>query len=450
MGCNESKDQKDRKNNPNTPNQKPDKDDTLPNQPEIKISSKPPENPLEENNEIKQNSIEVINNIPKQDENIILGSVNEKRDINNIKGEMLTENKEEEIPKSLLQIDNEEYSPDYIGKLCFDPLLLFIFNSKTKTFHMQKYENSLQDFENLNNTASFCNGINRLFASGGSDINGNITNLLYVFDLVDYNVEGPIEIPSKINHSMIYIPKKYIFIVGGNDEKTFYYDINEKKIENWGDLNKKRIEPALIQINNILYVFDNVNKDEINNDFELTFEKTDLLSSQPKWEIIKPELSRGIIGSSFIPKYFGVAKKSDNEIIFIGGNSFDSLEENENPNEAKNYEYNIENNIIKYSELPFVNISLKEKTFFSFNKKNDVYYLLPDFYKMCPQVVFYAKNKNKLKVIDYKRKNRNGEKEIFKTYNNPNIQEGNNKYKSYNFNMPKITEKIEEHYDVVY
>ena len=69
---------------------------------------------------------------------------------------------------------------------------------------------------------------------------------------------------------------------------------------------------------------------------------------------------------------------------------------------------------------------------------------------MCPQVVFYAKNKNKLKVIDYKQKNRKGEKEIFKTYNNPNIQEGNNKYKSYNFNMPKITEKIEEHYDVVY
>ena len=147
MGCNESKDKKDRKNNPNTPNQKPDKDDTLPNQPEKKTSFEAPENPLEENKEIIQN-IQVINNISKNEENIILASSNEKKDTNNIEGEMLKENKEEEIPKSLLEIDNEEYSPDYIGKLCFDPLLLFIFNSKTKTFHIQKTSsnNSFQTY----------------------------------------------------------------------------------------------------------------------------------------------------------------------------------------------------------------------------------------------------------------------------------------------------------------
>ena len=83
MGCNESKDKKDRKNNPNTPNQKPDKDDTLPNQPEKKTSFEAPENPLEENKEIIQN-IEVINNISKNEENIILASSNEKKDTNNI------------------------------------------------------------------------------------------------------------------------------------------------------------------------------------------------------------------------------------------------------------------------------------------------------------------------------------------------------------------------------
>jgi len=31
---------------------------------------------------------------------------------------------------------------------------------------------------------------------------------------------------------MIYIPSKYIFSVGGNDFKVFYYDIYEKKLKN--------------------------------------------------------------------------------------------------------------------------------------------------------------------------------------------------------------------------
>ena len=59
-------------------------------------------------------------------------------------------------------------------------------------------------------------------------------------------------IPKK-NHNMIYIGKK-VYIVGGNDESTMYYDLNNKNIVEWVKLKKKKFEPSLIKYN-ILYRF---------------------------------------------------------------------------------------------------------------------------------------------------------------------------------------------------
>ena len=236
---------------------------------------------------------------------------------------------------------------------------------------------------------------------------------------------------------MIYIPSEYIFLVGGNDTKVLYFDINEKKIESWGELNKKRLEPALIQMNNYLYVFDNVNKNE--NNLELSFERTDLLSDKPRFEIIEPNLAENIQGN-IIPKYFGVAKESEDSIIFLGGNILDEQYDNK---DIKNYRYNIKENKIEFSEVPFVNIQLKEKTFLNFNKKDDIYFILSDFYRKCPQVVFYIKNKNRLKVVDYKPEINSAKKGEKKESNI--ILRGvnlNNKTKNYNFNMPKNKENI--------
>ena len=77
---------------------------------------------------------------------------------------------------------------------------------------------------------------------------------------------------------MVYIPDNYVFFVGGNDEKTFYYNINEHKIEEVVNLNLKRIEPALIKIKNYLYCFDTVVKKNKNNGFN--FERSDLCSKE--------------------------------------------------------------------------------------------------------------------------------------------------------------------------
>jgi hypothetical protein len=350
-------------------------------------------------------------------------------------------NNEDNKENNLLMIEKEEYIPDYIGKLCYEPLLLFVYECKKNTFQVKKFEQSVLDFDTLNSSCSYCNGDNKLFVSGGLDNNENILDKLWIFDLIDYNVDNSIQISPKKNHSMIYIPKNYIFFVGGNDEKVFYLNINEKKIENWENLNKKRTEPALIQVNDFLYVFDNINKDEDNNQFELTFEKTNLLTSKPKWELIKPRLSGEILQTNIIPKFFGVSKESDNSIIFLGGILLDELD---NRDEAKYYKYSIKDNIIEFSNIPFVNVRLNEKCFLSFNNKNNIYFILPDFHKKCPQVVFYIKNKNSLKIIDYMPNAKNEEKRIIQNNNQRLNRENNNIFKKYDFNMPRSSEKINE------
>ena len=345
-----------------------------------------------------------------------------------------------EKKENLLIIDEKEYIPDYIGKLCFEPLLLFIYECRKNTFQVKKYNQSLISFEKINNTCSYCNGDNKLFVSGGIDSEENILDKLWIFDLIDYQVEYSIQISPKKNHSMIYIPKNYIFFVGGNDNKVFYLDIHEKQIKYWKDLNQKRIEPALIQVNNYLYIFDNINQGENNHDSELSFERTNLLTSQQKWELIKPKLSQEVVEKNIIPKYFGVAKETENKIIFIGGNL---LNEQNNNEDSKYYKYDIEENIINFSDVPFVNIQLNEKCFLNFNNKNNIYFILPDFHKNCPQVAFYIKNKNELKVVDYLPNENNEEKKIPDT--NLNIKkENNNAFKKYDFNMPKTSVRINE------
>lgn len=86
---------------------------------------------------------------------------------------------------------------------------------KKNSFHVQKYDQVLIDLSKLNKTSSCCNGANKLFISGGIDENNEIVDKLWIFDLVDYSVEEPIQICPKNDHSMIYIPGQYIFLVGG-------------------------------------------------------------------------------------------------------------------------------------------------------------------------------------------------------------------------------------------
>ena len=56
---------------------------------------------------------------------------------------------------------------------------------------------------------------------------------------------------------MIYVPNKYIFIVGGSNTKSVeLYDMEEKKITKDSELNELRCECTLFLVNNMyLYAF---------------------------------------------------------------------------------------------------------------------------------------------------------------------------------------------------
>ena len=117
---------------------------------------------------------------------------------------------------------------------------------------------------------------------------------------------------------MIFIQPNKVFVVGGNDTKTFYFDTIKKEIINAADLNIIRIETALKIIGNILFCFDNVNK--ANND-QLSFERINIDNPKAEWELVYPIIK----GDKFQQKLFAVSKDINEEnIIFLGGNMDDT------------------------------------------------------------------------------------------------------------------------------
>ena len=96
-------------------------------------------------------------------------------------------------------------------------------------------------------------------------------------------------------------------------------------------------------------------------------------------------------------KYFGVSEYN-NDIIFIGGNlDLEEEEDNYGLNERKNYKYNINENCIEESDVPYIDYNFKEKTFLKYNDR--ISYILPDFNRHHPEVMFYQKEKSVIKFL---------------------------------------------------
>ena len=319
----------------------------------------------------------------------------------------------------------EEIIPDLIGKPFNDPFEIFIFSKKNKILKIQKYDKNIIEKNNLDDygiSSSYCNGNNYLFISGGENKNLEISGNFWKINLETLKIDS-INMNPKKDHSMLFIPGNYVFIVGGNDLKTFYYSIENKEFNSWCDINKKRFEPSLALISNYLYCFDNINTK--NNNKNMIFEKTDITSGYPQWEIINPIVHTSLDYRKLNQNYFGVAKIDDNNIIFIGG----SMDGDENENKF-NFKYNINMNTIEASELPFKEYILKEKTFLTYNHNID--YILPDFNRLHPEVIFYQKNKNKLNLIKYY-PNKDNKQNKLQNPPKPLIE-----YK-FNLNMPDIS-----------
>ena len=329
----------------------------------------------------------------------------------------------------------DETIPDFIGKPFSDPFEICVFHKSDKSLKIQKYDYKTVSEKGLNNydsSSAYCNGNNNLFISGGEKKDGNIVAKFWKINLESQEVED-FPMPPKKKHSMIYIQGGYIFIVGGNDKKTYFFDEQNNQICQSSDLNNNRIEPALILVSENLYCFDNINSK--NSDEPFTCEKLNLSEDSPKWVLITPIIDSSITNQKMNQKFFGVVKTSDNNVLFLGGN-MDENQEGQN----YNYKYVIEDNVIEPSDVPFKEYNLKEKTFLTFKK--DIEYILPDFNRFHPEVLFFQKNKNKLSLLIYEPKPSKSKANDF-----PNIEH------KFNFNMPKLpnnnnfTEKVDINID---
>ena len=227
--------------------------------------------------------------------------------------------------------NNKEYflkNNSLIGNLTFNNSLLleiFIYNITSK--QLLSFEYPFQDYSQLkfiNHFTSFCNANNALYISGGENEESGVT------DFIKINLEeikrnelhftnlSPLHF-KRYWHSMIFIPEKYIFIVGGSGIKeTEIYDTMMNEIKPDGKLNYERCEPSLILINNkYLYCICGF---ELNNNFVDTIEKCNLFKKDRVWEIVNYQIKskeENITVRSLIVSFFGVSY-INNDIILIG------------------------------------------------------------------------------------------------------------------------------------
>ena len=297
------------------------------------------------------------------------------------------------LPKEI-EYQEKEFYPEIIAKPFFSPFEILCFYKNEKKFVTLNYSKDIKDklnIDNFNITSSYCNGNNHLYISGGENSLNNLWEINLKKNLINLLIN---DMPPKKYHSMIFIPNNIVFIVGGHNLNTFYYDLKEKQIIKWGNLNIIRIEPALQVIKNRLYCFDCTNLKE--KKYEYSFEYTELYSNiENKWELIRPKID---FNKWFNQQLFGVAKDKNNDIVFLGG-KFNDEYTNIDYQKIYNFKLNTNKNEIILSEVKYKKFNLKERGFIPFNKTYDC--ILTDFQRLSPQICFFNKKKNKIDLINF-------------------------------------------------
>ena len=280
-----------------------------------------------------------------------------------------------DIPDNIIQayIENNKI----IGNAIIDnPETFGIITYEANSNKISSYKYKSSDYSILNtfnNFTAYCNARNCLYFSGGENEQSNdldktslkYNDFLYIDlstlteDKLNVN-ELPNLIEARTWHSMIFVPNKYIFIVGGSNTRTVeLYDIDEKKLTKDSELNEIRCESTLCLVNNTyLYAFFGF---VLHQEYNKNIERCNLLKEIRKWEYVNYQVKEGI---NLKLSFFGVTYFKENELLLIGGN------DNDNDEKRFDYHYTIAQNedekdiITEYdSELKENSIVFREKLF---------------------------------------------------------------------------------------
>ena len=240
--------------------------------------------------------------------------------------------------------DSSEPIYEKLLKPLINPFKLIILNVKEGILQMVDFPTDKikeYGFDSLdNNNFACCNSLDALFISHGKNF--------WIISNKNFSIEKK-EMPvSKEKHSMNYIlSNNSVFIAGGNNEDSFYYDINTKEFITWGKMNGVQEKPALIQYGDFLYSFNSFNPSGI------YFEKTKLTSPAKKWEKLIPQSGDQESGF-FYNKLYGVSKCSGGNILFAGGIN----------NQLRTFVYNLKLNVLYININKDETILLTERTFY--------------------------------------------------------------------------------------
>ena len=264
----------------------------------------------------------------------------------------------------------EAYRKDnkIIGSAIMDSTDIFgiiTYEINTRSLNPYYYQrNEYPELIYFNSFTAYCNAKNCLYFSGGEKeqsyeveeksaqynefISIDLTKLSSNNDKLEINQLPNLNVP-RTWHSMIFVPNKYIFIVGGSNTKTVeLYDMEEKKLTKDSELNEERCETTLCLVNNIyLYAFYGF---FLHKDYNNSIERCNLLKEERKWEDIYAVEKSAL---RFKPSFFAISYFK-NDLLLIGGN--DAGEE-----ERYDYLYKLENEEDKKDEILDYKFESKEK-----------------------------------------------------------------------------------------
>ena len=264
----------------------------------------------------------------------------------------------------------EAYRKDnkIIGSAIMDSTDIFgiiTYEINTRSLNPYYYQrNEYPELIYFNSFTAYCNAKNCLYFSGGEKeqsyeveekstqynefISIDLTKLSSNNDKLEINQLPNLNVP-RTWHSMIFVPNKYIFIVGGSNTKSVeLYDMEEKKLTFDSELNEERCEATLCLVNNIyLYAFYGF---FLHKDYNNSIERCNLLKEERKWEDIYAVEKSAL---RFKPSFFAISYFK-NDLLLIGGN--DAGEE-----ERYDYLYKLENEEDKKDEILDYKFESKEK-----------------------------------------------------------------------------------------
>ena len=341
-------------------------------------------NQILSNMKLKKNSDYVI----EFDNKLTIGADKKDEKFENILNELFKNNIPEvinmkytqkglDIPENVVQAYRE--NTKIIGSAILDnPETFGIITYENNTRELNPYYYQRSEYPELNTLNSFtayCNAKNCLYFSGGEkeqpyekEDNSLPYDEFICIDLTELSINKNKLVINKLNnlinprtwHSMIFVPNKYIFIVGGSNTKSVeLYDIEEKKLTKDSELNEIRCECTLCLVNNTyLYAFYGF---LLHQDYNNSIERCNLLKEERKWENINVIENCAV---KFKPSFFAISYFLNDNLLLIGGNDTGEDERNDyiykfgkeenQKDEIEDYKFELKENLNIFKDKLFM------------------------------------------------------------------------------------------------